>query len=99
MNPRKPGRIFWIGTFAVGIFSPGTGKRRVNSRMQELHRNCVSLQDRNSELTSDNQSLRRELYKLQGANNAFHMQDEINTGLIPPACADTESTMPLCAVN
>lgn len=99
MNPRKPGRIFWIGTFAVGIFSPGSGKRRVNSRMQELHRERVSLRDLNSELTSENQFLRRELHKLQGANNAFHVQDEINTGLIPAARADTESTMSLCAVN
>lgn len=29
----KPGRVFWVGTFVVGVFSPGRGKRRVNDRM------------------------------------------------------------------
>lgn len=29
----KPGRMFWVGTFAVGVFSPGKGKRRVSDRM------------------------------------------------------------------
>lgn len=29
----KPGRLFWVGTFVIGVFSPGKGKRRVNDKM------------------------------------------------------------------
>lgn len=32
----KPGRVFWVGTFMIGVFSPGKGKRRVNDRMKRV---------------------------------------------------------------
>lgn len=99
MKPRKPGRTFWICTFIVGVFSPGTGKRRVNRKMQVLYRDARSQEIKNSELTSENKYLRRELQRVQGANNAFHVQDEMTDGLVRLAHADTENTMPLSVVN
>lgn|SRR5574341_573095 len=32
----KPGRLFWVGTFVVGVFSPGKGKRRINDKMVRM---------------------------------------------------------------
>lgn len=88
MTSRKPGRIFWIGTFAVGVFSPGTGKRRINKRMQSLHednknlrRENTSLRERNLELTKDAKYLREELRRVEGLNSWFLLQDEMNDGL------------------
>lgn len=106
MNPRKPGRIFWVLTFAVGVISPGTGKRRINRRMQELHkgiesrdRTIRSLKQLNSDMASGNLSLRRELYASVGKNNTFLAQDEMNDALIQRDTSWTDATMPLTVVN
>jgi hypothetical protein len=106
MNPRKPGRIFWIFTFAVGVFSPGSGKRRIGNRMQELHqgvrsrdKTIESLKVRNSELTSENNYLRRRLGTLAGEKNLFLVQDEMNAALNLRTEQWTGTTMPLTVVN
>jgi len=106
MKPRKPGRTFWIITFAVGITSPGTGKRRINSRMQELYKGIKSrdvkiemLSDLNSELTSENSFLRRKLSEAVGERNMFLFQDEINSAVIDKDLQGVDTTMPLTVVN
>lgn len=100
MNPRKPGRIFWVYSFVVGVFSPGTGKRRVNTLMQNLHKDNKALRRSNSELTSENEHLRTALYSVQGQNNMFLVQDEMNAALFHRTRRpDTENTMPLSTVN
>ena len=53
-----------------------------NSRMQEIYQHSKKVQKRNSELTSENASLRRELRRVQNENNTFHLQDDFNAALI-----------------
>jgi hypothetical protein len=89
MPPREPGRIFWLWTFIVGVFSPGKGKRRINSRMQELYQYARAVEERNSVLTSENSFLRRELGRVEGERNLFLVQDEMNAGIHEPGFAST----------
>lgn len=112
---RKPGRVFWITTFAVGVLSPGTGKRRIKRRMQEIHQDNETLRQdnkslkcRNSELMSENEFLRGELRRVEGENAMFLVQDEMNLALIHdshvadsrlPASSDDKSTNSLQVVN
>jgi hypothetical protein len=105
MAPRKPGRVFWLLTFAIGVISPGRGKRRINRRMQEIYQAYKSSQEHNLSLTSDVKFLRGELRRLQGENNTFYLQDDINEVMrnMPTSHSfgsdDTETTMPLRTVN
>ncbi len=92
MAPRKPGRIFWTWTFIVGVFSPGKGKRRINSRMQELYQYIRALEKRNSELTSENMYLRKELHRSEGERNLFLVQDEMNAAIHESRFVSTSPT-------
>lgn len=108
MTSRRPGRVFWLWTAAADVLAPGTGKRRINSRMQELYEDGQNAHTRISELASEVRFLRRELHRVEGQNNMFLVQDEMN--LVPlkgpppeetnqPVSNDTETTIPLHAVN
>lgn len=85
MTPHKPGRIFWTWTFAIGVFSPDKGKRRINDRMQENWSALCEERKRNSELTSEVQFLRRELGRVESEKNLLLLQDHFNAAVIHEA--------------
>lgn len=105
MAPRKPGRVFWLLTFAVGVYSPGKGKRRINNRMQEIYRAYKFSQECNLSLTSEVKFLREALRRVEGENSTFRLQDDFNEAIrdMPDGSrsgnVDTETTIPLHAVN
>lgn len=100
MTARRPGRLFWLSTFVIGVFSPGKGKRRINRRMQELHDENKSERGRNLSLTSEVKFLRGELYRVTGEHNTFLVQDDMNGVLRNmPSGSDTQTTIPLPTVN
>ena len=49
----RPGRLFWVGTFAVGVFSPGKGKRRVNDKMLWMAAQYKAVQGENKALKEE----------------------------------------------
>ncbi len=49
----KPGRLFWVGTFVIGVFSPGKGKRRVNDKMLWMAAQYKAVQGANKALKEE----------------------------------------------
>lgn len=84
MTPRKPGRIFWATTYAADVFKPGTGKHRINARLQETYASTRELEEKNTALTSEVKYLRGELYRVTGEHRMFLVQDEMNRALGVP---------------
>lgn len=78
MSPRKPGLGFWIHVRLADLFSPGSGSHRINARLREAYEDGQGAHVRNSALTEEVKFLRRELFRVQGENNMFHVQDAIN---------------------
>lgn len=77
---RRPGRLWWLGTSAVGVYSPRKGQRRVDSelkakddRILELeakvahYEGCIEyLKDDNSRLLTENNDLSQRLEIAEG---------------------------------
>lgn len=89
-KPRKPGICFWVWTFAVGVVSPGKGKRRVNSRMTELYEGIKQrdawVEERDDKLNAQNsyiEFLGEQLAAKSEENNrlltALHMDECMET--------------------
>ena len=81
MRKIRPGRLFWVGTFFVRLFSSSKGKRRVQQRMievDELWRLAeVRAETRKEELDRSyeaNELLRKEIVKEQTANDTLRGQ-------------------------
>jgi hypothetical protein len=67
MRKIRPGRLFWVGTFCIGVFSPGRGKRRVQQRMIEIDE-----QWRKAEVRAE--TLREELDRSYEANELLRKE-------------------------
>ena len=81
MRKIRPGRLFWVGTFAVGVFSPGRGKRRVQQRMIEVDElwrkseiRAETLKEELERSYEANELLRKEIVKEQTANDTLRGQ-------------------------
>lgn len=77
-KPRKCGTCFWIWTFLVGVFSPGKGKRRINTRIKALEKAIADRDEIIDVRNSDNEGLkgeveylRKELAKAEGKNKQY----------------------------
>jgi len=79
MTLHKPGWCFWLVTRTTDVFSPGTGKRRIDARLDGYYSDLQEERVRNSELTSENSYLRRELLRVEGQRNLLLIQDDMNT--------------------
>lgn len=99
---RLPGRIFWIRTLTVAALSPVAGKRRIDAMIQETEQELQDELIKNEALVSENTYLREELYRIQGDNNLFRVQDEMNLAVNQKkprprttswACTDMETTV------
>ncbi len=71
MRKIRPGRLFWVGTFFVGVFSPGRGKRRVQQRMIRIdeewrvaHVRAETLKEELDRSYEGNELLRKEIVRL-----------------------------------
>lgn len=81
--PRKVRRsLFWIWTFIIGVFSPGKGKRRINTRMAKLEEDLIVQKSNNGVLTTECEGLRERLAwtkaEVKRLKTALCMDDAIN---------------------
>lgn len=93
---RKPGRLYWLSTFAVGIWSPDKGQRRVNSEMQ-------AKDERIGQLEAENHILREANGNLVAERNYYIAQAEISEGLLEAtkvkiAAKGADDTLPIAKV-
>lgn len=105
---RLPGRIFWLHTLALAVLSPTAGKRRIDAGIQKIEQEREETRIKNDALVCENIYLREELYRLQGDNNLFRVQDEMNSAIgqekphhhAPSwACPDMETTVSMPRPN
>ena len=78
MRKIRPGRLFWIGTFFVGVFSPGRGKRRIQQRMikideewRQAHIKVETLKEELARSYEANELLRKEIVRLGKASGVL----------------------------
>jgi hypothetical protein len=86
--------------------SPGSGKHRVDTYLDEVYTNLQEALRAKAELATENQFLRRELHCAKGLNNLFLVQDEMNKAIHEPEFVSAnlpfgsgEETVPLLRVD
>lgn len=98
---RKPGRLFWLWTFAIGIVSPDKGRRRIaadraadKSYIQELE-GALTIGESNYHLLM--QKLANSVAEGNDLRSRLEMADGIRELNKVKAAARTSTTMPLRA--
>lgn len=101
---RKPGRLWWLGTFAIGVYSPRKGQRRVNNAMREKDDRIAELEEENGRLHADKELLAEEKHKVAEENHTVWARLEIADGIaemnkVKMAADKAAVTMPLRVVT
>lgn len=92
----RPGRLFWVWSFMVGVFSPGRGKRRVNDKMIWVDTQWLVSQARVKALEEELATAYRELERRPAEEPLKKCVGEIAACLVH---GDREETVPLPTVD
>lgn len=86
---RKPGRLYWLWTFAVGIYSPRKGQRRIAADRAADHARIEELEVLNEEMQRENEILRQRNGKVVAERN--HLQAVLDMNADVEACEEVKT--------
>lgn len=98
MTPPGPGICSRLWTRTIDVFSPGTGRRRIDGELQVVCQEHRELRSRNAALMTEVEFLRTELSRVESEMNQAVHETQL-TPSRPPHSMNVENTMPLRVVN